>query len=77
MRIKKPSRRVDLLSFQTGNRSTPRYHRSVDDGALGANGARQGAGELLIESGAISRDGLEAFEPSPDQDAEWAQERSD
>ena len=30
---------------------------------------------LLIESGAISQDGLEAFEPSPDQDAEWAQER--
>ena len=23
-----------------------RYHRSVDDGALGVNGARQGAGEL-------------------------------
>jgi hypothetical protein len=30
---------------------------------------------LLVESGAISRDGLEAFEPSPEQDAEWAQER--
>ena len=54
---------------------TPRYHRSVDDGALCANGARQDAGELLIESGIISRDGLEGFDPSPDQDAEWAQER--
>ena len=30
---------------------------------------------LLIESGVISRDQLESFEPSPEQDAEWAQER--
>ena len=30
---------------------------------------------LLVESGAISPDGLETFEPSPDQDAEWGQER--
>ncbi len=30
---------------------------------------------LLIQSGVISRDQLESFEPSPEQDAEWAQER--
>ena len=30
---------------------------------------------LLVESGAISPDGLETFEPSSDQDAEWGQER--
>ena len=30
---------------------------------------------LLIESGALSRDQLETFEPPPEQDAEWAQER--
>ena len=30
---------------------------------------------LLIDSGAVSRDQLESFEPSAEQDAEWAQER--
>ena len=30
---------------------------------------------LLIDSGAISRETLEAFEPSEEQDAEWGQER--
>lgn len=30
---------------------------------------------LLIDSGAISPETLEAFEPSAEQDAEWGQER--
>lgn len=30
---------------------------------------------LLIDSGAISRETLEAFEPSEEQDAEWGQDR--
>ncbi len=30
---------------------------------------------LLIDSGAITRETLEAFEPSEEQDAEWGQER--
>ena len=30
---------------------------------------------LLIESGAITREALEAFEPSEAQDAEWGQDR--
>ena len=30
---------------------------------------------LLIDSGAISPEALEAFEPSAEQDAEWGQER--
>ena len=30
---------------------------------------------LLIESGAITREALDAFEPSETQDAEWGQDR--
>ena len=30
---------------------------------------------LLIESGAITREALDAFEPSEAQDAEWGQDR--